>query len=352
MVSKEVSSHVVSLGCSNKFPKGGIAQVLYNYEHYVFEDFNFVTISRRSNIWNNIALFTRGLLKFIFILIFKRKIKIVHIHTSQRKSFIRSNVFMRLAKVFKKKLVLHIHGGGFKDYYFEEPEYVTKCLKRCDVIIVLSDEWKQFLESIGFESLIVENVINKPIILESHAHDDAVHMLFLGLITKLKGIYDLVEVIAEHKDELSGRLLLHIGGNGETDVLLKQINDLGVEDIIKFEGWVSSDKKTELMNMCRVYVLPSYVEGLPLSILEAMSYNMAIIATRIGGIPSIVKEDENGILINPGNKDEIYAAIKALVFDKDKLKDLSANNSCEVNDFYPEIVATKLENIYLRLINK
>lgn len=349
MIPKDIASQVVSLGCSNKNPKGGIAQVLYCYEHYVFEEFNFVTISRRSNIWNNIALFTRGLFKFLFVLLFKREIKIVHIHTSQRKSFIRSNVFMTLTKFFKKKLVLHIHGGGFKDYYYEDPEYVTKCLRKCDVIIVLSNEWKQFLESIGFESVVVENIITHPVKRTVPA-DGLVHILFLGLIRQLKGIYDLVEVIAEHKDEFRGKMILHVGGNGETETLVKMIKDLGVEDIVKFEGWVAHDKKVELMNLCKVYALPSYVEGLPLSILEAMSYNMAIISTRVGGIPSVVEDKKNGFLFEPGDKDAIYSSVKKLVFDENLLSTMGRDNSQLVGDYYPENVASKLSEIYKSLL--
>ena len=350
MIKKSIASHVVSIGCSNKNnPKGGIGQVLYCYEQYVFEEFNFVTISRKSNIWNNIALFIRGLFNFLFTLLFKRKIKIVHIHTSQRRSFVRSNVFMTLAKVFKKKLVLHIHGGGFRDYYYEKPDFVTRCLKKCDVIVVLSEEWKNFLKSVGFDSVVVENIITEPVMREV-PEDDKVHLLFLGLITKLKGIYDLVEVIAEHKDEFRGKMLLHVGGNGEVDVLKKKIKDLEVEELVKFEGWVSKDKKIELMNKCKVFILPSYVEGLPLSILEAMSYNMAIISTRVGGIPSIVEDQINGLLFEPGDKDSIYSSVKLLVFNKQLLLSMSKDNSQKIGDFYPDNVANKLEYIYTTLL--
>ncbi len=281
---------------------------------------------------------------------FKWKIKIVHIHTSQRKSFIRSNVFMNLAKVFKKKIVLHIHGGGFKDYYYEKPDFVTKCLRKCDVVIVLSEEWKDFLNSVGFACVIVENVITEPVVHEV-ADDGKVHLLFLGLIRQLKGIYDLVEVIAEHKDDFRGKMLLHVGGNGETDVLVKMINDLGVEDIVKFEGWVTDEKKIELMNKCKVYILPSYVEGLPLSILEAMSYNMAIISTRVGGIPSLVNDKKNGFLFEPGDKDSIYSSIKSLVDDDKLLKAMSKDNSQHIVDYYPDNVAKKLAEIYQSILD-
>lgn len=349
MINKDICSHVVSIGCSNKAPKGGIAQVLYCYEHFVFEEFNFVRISRKSNIWNNIALFTRGLFKFLFVLFFRRRIKIVHIHTSQHKSFMRSNVFMNLAKMFHKKLVLHIHGGGFKDYYYEKTNYVTRNLKKCDVIIVLSQEWKDFLNSVGFDCVIVENVITEPVVRDV-PHDNMVHFLFLGLIRQLKGIYDLVEMIAEHKDELRGKMILHVGGNGETSVLVNMIKDLDVEDIVKFEGWVTDEKKIDLMNKCKVYILPSYVEGLPLSILEAMSYNMAIISTRVGGIPSLVNDGENGFLFEPGDKNAIYSSVKTLVYNKELLLSMGKDNSKKVVDFYPDNVAKKLTELYKSII--
>ena len=350
MVSKEISSHVVSLGCSNKNPKGGIAQVLYCYEHYVFDEFNFVTISRKSNKWNNLALFTRGLFKFLFILVFKKNIKIVHIHTSQRKSFVRSNIFMCLAKMFSKKTVLHIHGGGFKDYYYEKPDFVSKCLKKCDRIIVLSEEWKHFFNSVGFECEIVENIITKPEECDVGVDDNRIHILFLGLITKLKGIYDLVEVNSEHKDEFIGNIILHVGGNGEIDVIKKMITGFGLEEIVRFEGWVTGKKKIQLMNLCDIYILPSYVEGLPLSILEAMSYNMVIISTRVGGIPSLVTEDKNGFLFEPGDKKAIYSSIKSLIDDKDLLLSMGKGNSELVVDYYPENVALKLSAIYNSLL--
>jgi glycosyltransferase involved in cell wall biosynthesis len=256
---------------------------------------------------------------------------------------------MNLAKLFHKKLVLHIHGGGFKDYYYEKTNYVTQNLKKCDVIIVLSQEWKDFLNSVGFDCVIVENVITEPVVRDV-PHDDMVHFLFLGLIRPLKGIYDLVEMIAEHKAELRGKMVLHVGGNGETSVLVNMIKDLDVEDIVKFEGWVTDEKKIDLMNKCKVYILPSYVEGLPLSILEAMSYNMAIISTRVGGIPSLVNDGKNGFLFEPGDKNAIYSSVKTLVYNKELLLSMGKDNSKRVVDFYPDHVAKKLTELYKSII--
>ena len=81
-----------------------------------------------------------------------------------------------------------------------------------------------------------------------------------------------------------------------------------MEHCVKFEGWVGGEKKIHLLNWADVYILPSFNEGLTISILEALSYNCPIISTPVGGIPEVVTED-NGILVEPGNTKQIAEAI-------------------------------------------
>lgn len=348
-IKKELSSKVLTLGCKYMPPRGGIAQVLWNYHNHIFEDFKFIENSRKSNVAINLLISLWALIKLIFKLLIDRKIKIVHIHTASGVSFLRATIFLKSAKLFKKKVVMHIHGGGFKEYYKSHKSFVEKNLSKCDKIITLSQGWVDFYKSIGFESVSVENVISPPVIAVPE-DDGKLHLLYLGLIIDYKGIYDLIDVIAEHQEEFRGKILLHVGGNGETDVLVSKINDHGLEDIVTFEGWVSDEKKVMLMNKCKVFILPSYVEGLPLSVLEAMSYNMAILSTRVGGIPSIVIDKKNGFLFEPGDKDAIYSSIKSLVNDNELLEAMSKDNSQQIVDYYPENVAKKLIEIYNSLL--
>ena len=287
MINKELSNKVLTIGCRCVPPRGGIGQVLWNYKNYVFEEFNYIKNSRTSNRINNILIAIRSAAKTIYRLSRDKNIKIVHLHASVGISFVRAGIFMRIAKLFKRKVVMHIHGGAIKTYYESHKSSVKRVLSKCDTIVTLSQEWVDFYKSIGFESISVENVITTPII-KPQEEDGLLHVLYLGLIIDYKGIYDLVDVIGEHQDEYRRKLLLHIGGNGEIDVLTKKIESYGIGDIVIFEGWVAQEKKIDLMNQCKVFILPSYHEGLPLSILEAMSYNMAIISTRVGGIPSLV----------------------------------------------------------------
>ena len=123
-----------------------------------------------------------------------------------------------------------------------------------------------------------------------------------------------------------------------------------IENIVKFEGWVSGDKKIDLLNWCDVYILPSFNEGLPISILEAMSYSHPIISTPVGGILEVLHDGENGIVVNPGNVNEIYNSLLFFVNNRNLIKLQGETSEKLVQPFFPESVFMKLKSIYESLI--
>ena len=120
-------------------------------------------------------------------------------------------------------------------------------------------------------------------------------------------MFDLLRAMALLQGAAPGKARLEIGGNKNEEALEEAIRSQELADCVHFNGFVSGDRKKELLNRAEVFVLPSYHEGLPVSILEAMSYGCAIISTPVGGIPEVVRE--NGILVRPGDVEGIAAAI-------------------------------------------
>ena len=352
MINKETSKLILTIGCQWKRPKGGIAVVLNSYSR-IFPKFNIIVNSNGKNAIANLLQLLYSLVMTTFRLLFCKSIRIVHIHTASYNSFKRSALFISLAKFFKRKVVIHIHGGGFKEYYEKNTSFVHKNLLKCDTIVALTEYWKEFFKGLGFKNVIVvPNIVDSPIIQEKKYHDDKVHILYLGLITKAKGIYDLLDVINEHKVEFDGKITLHIGGNGETTTIQNIIKEQNLSDIVKFEGWVSGEKKVELLNNTDVFILPSYTEGLPISILEAMSYKLPVISTPVGGIPEVVKDEENGFLITPGDKKALYNTIIKLATDKEQRMSMGELSYKKVQPHFPENVSARLENIYKELLKQ
>ncbi len=124
----------------------------------------------------------------------------------------------------------------------------------------------------------------------------------------------------------------------------------GLSDIVKFEGWVSGEKKIELLNWADVYILPSFNEGLPISILEAMSYKKPIISTPVGGIPEVV-DKTNGILVTPGNDEEIFSAMKHYVDYKADITKHGEESYKKAETYLPDYVLKHLKKIYESLLN-
>ena len=146
-------------------------------------------------------------------------------------------------------------------------------MAKADIVLCLSQSWVEYFgQNYNIKRLeILPNIIDYPLLNEQHARSEAIIFLFLGLICKEKGIFDLIEVIAENKEQYTGKIKLIIGGNGEIQHLRDLINKYHIEDIVEFLGWISSNEKSDVLNNADVYILPSYHEGLPISILESMS---------------------------------------------------------------------------------
>ena len=272
----------------------------------------------------------------------------MHIHTASYNSFKRSAWFVKAAKRMGRKVVIHIHGGGFREYYDKEKSFILPILDQCDALITLSPQWKMFFEKVVHHKNvhIVPNVIAYPIV-KTVAKTDVFHLLYMGHITKAKGIFDLVEMLAEHKDEYLGKLILDIGGGMYEEEKLKRfISDNKMEDILRFHGWLSGEGKTDIFNLADAYILPSYTEGVPISILEAESYGLPVLSTTVGGIPEIVADRENGLLFEPGNKQQMKIAIDALMQDKE-LRISMAERSKEISmKNLPQFVEQSLLEVY------
>ena len=350
MITKERSDKILTIGCQWKKPKGGIAVVLNSYSK-IFTEFNIIVNSNEKNAIVNLLQLLYSLVATIFRFLFCRRIKIVHIHTASYNSFKRSALFISLAKFFKRKVIVHIHGGGFKEYYEKNTSFVRKYLLKCDAIVALTQYWKEYFNGLGFENVvIVPNIVDFPVSQDRNYNDRKIHILYLGLITKAKGIYDLLDVINAYKTEFEDKITLHVGGNGETTTLQNIIKEHNMSNIVQFEGWVSGDKKVKLFNNADIFILPSYTEGLPISILEAMSYKLPVISTPIGGIPEVINNGENGLLFTPGDKEGLYKALIKLVSEKESREEMGEKSYKRVLPHFSKNVSVILENIYKVLL--
>lgn len=125
-----------------------------------------------------------------------------------------------------------------------------------------------------------------------------------------------------------------------------------MESFITYEGWIAGQKKIDCLNWEDVYILPSYNEGLPIAILEAMAYSHPVISTPVGGIPEVIKTGGNGILVKPGDTVAIAEAIKFYIENHDAISKQGDKAYSVVQDFFPEKVFGDLTKIYKSIAYK
>lgn len=336
---------------------GGISAVIGYWSRYI-EYLQYYPTWKSGNVFTRAWWFCSSYVLIALKLLFDKNIKIVHLHFAADGSFWRKEKLAKLSKRFNKKLILHCHASRFKDFYnessVEKKQWIVKTLKMADTLIVLSNSWKSWFMSIGVPEdriIILHNITSPPILLPiKKKNDGKIHFLFMGEIGQRKGIFDILRGLNKRKDDLEGRLELRIGGNSNEKLLIDTIHANQLENMVKFEGWVSGEKKIELLNWADVFILPSYNEGLPISILEAMSYSMPIISTPVGGIPEVVSK-KNGILVTPGNDIEIINAMKLFIERPEMIEIYGKNSKNIVRTYLPDYVLGHLKQIYEELSN-
>lgn len=357
IIPYEISKHIAMTGVEyrNNHP-GGISAVVQYWAKY-FEKLQFYPTFKEGTKLTKLLVFCRSYVFLFFRLLIDKKLEIVHVHTAAGSDFRRSAKIVELAKKFNKKVVLHSHASQFKVYFSEVDDntrqWIIRTLRKADVLIALSESWKEWFKQIGVSSdkiTILHNITVYPKIENPNRKADTpIRFLFMGEIGHRKGVFDIIRALTNHREDLENRIELRIGGNKNEERLLSAIRNGGLEKMVRFEGFVTGEKKIELLNWADVYILPSFNEGLPISILEAMSYSMPIISTPVGGIPEVV-DVENGIFVTPGDEIEIYKAMKFYVENIDQIEIQGRESYKKVKTYLPDYVLNHLKCIYEDLL--
>jgi glycosyltransferase involved in cell wall biosynthesis len=347
---------ILFVGPEFRKSRGGIGMCLKNYSQYI-SPFKIIVTSRFQSLLMTVLFFPFCLMGIMVKLLTDREIEIVHIHGASLGSFYRKYLIFLIVKYcFRKKVIYHIHGGGYKEFFENSSPRIQKAIRfmigKVDLLICLSEKWKQFFGS-TFEIrkiAVVNNVVLPLSNPKALKESKRLELLFLGLIGDNKGIFDLLKVIKNHRIRFQNRLFLRVGGNGEVERLKKTIKEYCLESLVSFEGWVGKERKDQLFRTSNAYILPSYLEGQPLSILEAMNYGLPIISTRVGGIPDILNTYENGLLVEPGDHEGLALALNLFMKNSKLLQNYSRRSREGIVDFYPDKVFKDLAVLYDQLL--
>lgn len=350
-------------------PYHGSSIYLQNITELVKKDQEFeilrVNCSDRKNDLTNMGKWEFGnvyygllaLIKLIFCLIFKR-VDIVYVPIAQNKlAFLRDGLYIIFSKILGAKVLIHLHGSYFLEFYnsssFIFKRFINLVMKSCSGVIVLGDSLKFIFEKWFDNSkiFVLRNFIKLPILNSessslNHKEKDTVNITYLGNVVESKGIFQALEAV---------KILLNKGlrfnfniigliakdeftnlGEKETESLLNfYLNQY--KDNIFYYGQIKdvNEKFVVLKHKTDVFLFPSWVEGQPLVILEAMSCGLPIISTKnVGVIEETVIDGYNGILVEKKNVEQLAEAIETLVKNEELRKRMGDNSYKRYNENY------------------
>lgn len=302
---------------------GGISTVVNSYyELGLNQKINMIYLPTMEDVnkIKKLILAVNAYLKFRSVV---KKCDVVHVHMAAQASYTRKALFVRKAKKAGKKVIIHQHAADFDEFFLKQSDDTRrKDIKTvfglADKVIVLSEEWEEFFaKNICDSNKIV--VIHNGVIIpdyEKKSYDDH-GVLFLGRLGKRKGTYDLLKAIPLILKVVPDAMF-YLGGDGDVEECKKIATNACFADHLRFLGWVLHNTKEEYFKKCSTFILPSYHEGMPISVLESMAYGLATVSTNAGGIPQIIDNGIDGYRIEAGDVQAFVETLSNLIVDSEK----------------------------------
>lgn len=279
---------------------------------------NVKTTATDRSLWQGVAAQLRLLGRLAGVCLTWRPTA-VHIHTCSWFSFWRNGADLVLVRLLGRRAVLHIHGGQFHRFLESltgvRAWLARRLLSAAHRIVVLSPGWREILLPWANSARIV--VVPNGVPVREPAtppNDGPFRILCLAHYQSGKGQEDLLRATAALRVHRAVRVDL-LGSEaepGRREALMALARELGL-DGVKVPGPVVGAAKNAKLAAAHCFCLPSYNEGLPMSMLEAMAVGLPVVATRVGAIPEALVDGAEGLLFAPGDTAALTGHLQRLI---------------------------------------
>lgn len=286
------------------------------------EEFEFTYIASQAEDFGHLRKLALAMTAYArFLVQAMRRPTLVYVHIGSNASLYRESLFVRTAKLLRLKVMAHFHAGDVIEYYRRQPiagqAFISNSICSADLVIAVSAESESKIASIAPSArtrLIANRVDIDPFVeIPAERKNEKPRLLFIGAVGKAKGEQVLLEALGRLAKTGIRPLVNILGHNAGS--LARRVHELGLTSQIEYMGPVATEERAKFFREADIFVLPTLAEAMPISLIEAMASALPVLTTRVGGIPELITDRENGLLVDPGDSQTLAAAIAELVGD-------------------------------------
>ncbi|WP_372460594.1 glycosyltransferase family 4 protein [Actinomycetospora endophytica] len=291
-------------------------------------------------------------------LVLTGRVDVVHLHVAKGLSAVRKGIVVAAARARGVPTVLHTHAGAFADWFDGLPaplRPVVAWLLRADRVVVLAPGAREVYTGrlgLGDDRVVVlANPVEWPETApERDPHAEKVGAVFLGRLIDRKGVFDIVDALGALHAAHRARLHVTVAGHGDADAVRRAVGAAGLDGTVDVRSWIGPDERDELLGSAQILLLPSWWEGLPMSVLEGMAWGLCPVVTPVGGLATLVRDGDNGVVVPVGDPPALTAALDKLLSDDEVRVHTGARARESVRAFGAEAWADRLVTLYRELL--
>jgi len=239
-----------------------------------------------------------------------------------------------LCKAFGAKVIFAPRSGHILDEAAKSSftrKFLKRVIRKADIVICQGSSWQAFYGQYEPSKPEKFRLVRNWVDTDKYSRvfnarteniptgNGPVKLLYLAWIESFKGIGDLLDVFERLRKEGLNIEADVYGNGGMFDEINDRVNNQGLANVFRLKGWADETMKLKALREADIFILPSYREGMPNALIEAMASGLPCISSEVGGVADLITHKENGLIFNPGDQDKLYENINYL-YASDKLR--------------------------------
>lgn len=239
-------------------------------------------------------------------------------------SLIIADVASLICKTFKIPLIMVLHGGNLPEFIEKYPRWTKRVLRRADKLVAPSRFLARKIGSHGFEIHIVPNVLE----LDSYSFRERANLkprlLWMRSFHPIYNPQMAIKVLAELRKTYPNATLIMAGvDKGLEPEIKKMVSESNLSAAVSFPGFLDAEGKAQAFSESDIFLNTNRADNMPVSVVEACAYGLPVVSTNVGGLPDLISQGENGLLVENENVCEMVEAVKLLLENSDTAKKIS-----------------------------